>query len=155
MDKSEIDSKARLYGVSIGNGNDGVSRMYADYYVKTDDPWRLARLAAISTFKPGAGQSWAQRHVDVDGDADFGIYATLFNPPCEDTADGEYPDSDNPEDEEDGRNWSDGNGAWTIFEIFPEDEPRDGRPAFDSIEDAFSAEDLALVPSSLSHAQNV
>ena len=135
----------RLYEVSSGNGNDGVSHTFADYYVKTADPWRLARLAAASTFKPGAGQAWCLRNMDVDGEAEYTIAVTLYNPPCEDTADGEYPETEDDEAAEDGRNWCDSNGAWQIFDIFPEDEPRDGRPMFDSLEEAFGGM-LALVP---------
>jgi len=112
----------RWYGVSSGNGNDGVSQMFPDYYVFTSDPWELARLAVVSTFKDGAGKAWCERHLEIDGEADYTIRATIDAPPCDDTPDGEYPDLPDYmywEDAEDGRNWSDGNGAWLIFEVFP------------------------------------
>lgn len=143
-----VENTTRLYGVSSGDGNSGVSHMFADYYVRTNDPFLLATVAQISTFKKGAGQEWCARNVEVDGEADYTVYAVLYNPPCEDTPDGEYPESDNPEDEEDGRNWSDANGAWSIVEVFPadEDETRE-RNVYDTLEDAFSAADILLARS--------
>ena len=69
------ESATRLYGVSSGNGNDGVSQMFPDYYVRTDSPWQLAELAALSTFKPGAGQAWCKRHVEIDGESEYTIQA--------------------------------------------------------------------------------
>lgn len=113
-----MNNTPRWYGVSTGNGNDGVSQMYPDYYVFTSEPWELAELALKAHFN---GQEWAMRHAEIDGDAEYTIYATIDAPPCEDTEDGEYPDSDDWENEEDGRNWSDGNGAWFILEVFPVD----------------------------------
>jgi hypothetical protein len=32
----------KWYSVSSGDGNNGVSRMYPDYYVRTADPFHLA-----------------------------------------------------------------------------------------------------------------
>ncbi len=141
-------SEIRLYGVSSGNGNNGISRMFADYYVRTNDPWRLAELAIISQFKPGSGQAWAQRNADIDGEEEYGISACIYNPPCEDSSDGEYPDSDDPENEEDGRNWSEFNGAWLLVDTWRADSDEDtrDRPVYDSIEECFSAPELALVP---------
>lgn len=135
----------RIYAVSSGDGNNGVSHMYPDYYVMTNDPWRLAELAIVSQFKT-KGKPWAKRNADIDGEAEHMISAVLYNPPCEDTEDGEYPETDDDENAEDGRNWSETNGAWMIVEIFPEDEPNENKPIHDSLEDCFEAEDLALVP---------
>jgi hypothetical protein len=121
----------RLYGVSTGNGNDGVSHMFADYYVRTDDPWRLARLALVSSFK----DEWKERALDeamVDGESEYTISAMILDP----------LDEENEEDEEP---WSSFNGAWFIVEVFPEDEPREGRQVYDSLDDAFESADLALV----------
>ena len=143
-----LHTESRLYGISTGNGNDGLSRMFAGYYVRTTDPWRLAELAAISQFKT-SGFAWAKRNVDIDGDAEFGISAVFLAPPCEDTPDGEYPELPEGvdyEDAEDGRNWSDANGAWMIVEVFPDSEPRDGAPVYESIDDAFDDVALAAVP---------
>lgn len=167
------ESQTKLYGVSSGDGNNGVSHMFADYYVRTSDPYRLAELALLAEFKPGKGQAWARDNADIDGESDYTISAMILNPPCEDSADGEYPeiyrcvecghitDSDqescpdcdaigtlyeDSEHAEDGRNWSDGNGAWLIVEIFPADDSdtRD-RPVYDSLEDAFSSDLVASV----------
>jgi len=121
-----------LYGVSSGNGNDGVSHMFADYYVKTDDPWRLARLALVSSFK----DEWKERALnaaEVDGESEYTISAMILDP------------LDEVYDEESG-SWSESNGAWLIVEVFPDDEPREGRPVYDSLNDAFESADLALVP---------
>lgn len=142
-----MSESIKLYGVSFGNGNDGVSQMFADYYVRTNDPWTLARAAMLSQFKPGMGHAWANRHMDVDGDSESTIFAALFSPPCEDTKDGEYPELPEDvdfEDAEDGRNWGMHNGAWMICEVFPEDKPRDGRMIYDSLEDALTEDVIKL-----------
>lgn len=131
-----MTNEARYYGVSYGNGNDGVSHMFADFYVKTDDPWRLARLAMVSEFKPGEGQAFALDEMQVDGEADYTISAVIYEPPLED---GEEP-------AEEGMSYCDANGAWMICEVFPEDDMREGRPTYDSLDDAFAPESLALVP---------
>lgn len=139
-------SALRLYGVSTGDGNNGISHMFPSYYVKTNKPWRLARLAAVNEFKADVGRAWAMRHMDIDGEAMSTIAATFACPPCQSTADGEYPDVDNPEDAEDGRNWQENNGSWLIVEVFPEDSPRDGTTTYDSLSEAFPADLLAKVP---------
>lgn len=157
------ESKVRLYGVSTGDGNNGVSHMFADYYVITGDPWRLALAATLAEFKSGFGKAWALRNVDIDGDSEYGISACLYNPPCEDSEDGEYPDhcpaydalglmeynghdcDESPDDCEDGRNYSDGNGAWFLLDVFPaEDLDTRNRPVYDSIEDALDKESFDM-----------
>ncbi len=122
----------RLYGVSSGDGNNGVSRMFADYYVRTNDPWRLAQLAALTEFKPD-WQERAKEALEVDGEDEYTISAVIYNP------------IDDEDEHEDGDDWCSVNGAWRIWEVFPEDEPREGRPMYDSLEDAFG-DDIALVP---------
>ncbi len=139
----------RLYGVSFGDGNNGVSHMYASYYVRTNEPYILARASLIEQFKPGKGQAWARSHMDVGGEADYTIYATLDCPPCQDTEDGEYPeleDGQEYEDAEDGRNWSEHNGVWMTCEVYPIDdsESREGYPIYESIEDAMTTGALAM-----------
>jgi hypothetical protein len=121
----------RLYGVSHGNGNDGVSHIFADYYVHTDDPWRLARLALAGQFK----LDWIDKalaEADVDGDDDYTIYATIYNPLDWADEDGEC-------------SWCEANGAWHITEVFPATEPRQGKMIYPSLEEAFSADLLAKV----------
>lgn len=170
-----MENAIRLYGVSNGNGNDGVSHLFADYYVRTSDPWRLAELAMVAQFKPGKDMAWAKDNAEIDGDEESTIFAMLLDPPCEDTEDGEYPteyvcgncgasgdcahacdecgaddwNEKEYDDYEDGRNWSDANGAWMLVEVFPEDEPREGRPVYDTLEDCFSEPELTLVPASV------
>jgi hypothetical protein len=89
--------------------------------------------------------------MEIDGDSEYGLSGVLYAPPCEDTADGEYPDLPDGveyEDAEDGRNWSEHNGAWLICEIFPEADPREGTPVYESIASAFSEDLLKAFPPS-------
>ena len=51
------------YGVARGDGNMGVSTMFADFYVFTDDPWTLAERAAQNDIKP-------EYHDEIDYDGD-------------------------------------------------------------------------------------
>ena len=88
---NEDDPNVKLYGVSTGNGNNGVSQMFPDYYVWTDQPYRLAKAALVDTFKDGVGKDWALRHIEIEGESEYTIYAILSDPPCEETEDGEYP----------------------------------------------------------------
>jgi len=69
--------ETKLYGVSTGDGNNGVSHMFPDYYVRTDDPWLLARAAAYGCWKP---QCWPQLSdaLQVDGESEFIISAWLY-----------------------------------------------------------------------------
>lgn len=116
----------RLYGVSYGDGNNGVSHIFADFYVKTNDPWRLAHLALVSYFKP-EWQAKAMAEMDIDGDSNYTVVACLYEP----------LDREPEEDEEDEGSYCDTNGAYFIAEVFPEDDPREGRPTYDSLEEAF------------------
>ena len=97
--------------------------------------------------------------MDVDGEADYTIYAMIHNPedvdPREaperecDCGRNEGDDTDHEDDcaslSDDDMSYSDVNGAWMIVEVFPEDEPREGTMQYDSIEDCFSDDDLAIV----------
>jgi hypothetical protein len=69
----------RWYGVSFGNGNDGVSHTFPNYYVRTADPYTLAAAAVIASFKDGFKQAAADA-CEVDGEADYTISATIYNP---------------------------------------------------------------------------
>lgn len=134
----ERDPNVKLYGVSTGNGNDGISHMFPDYYVWTDKPWRLARCATIELFNGAAGKQWAAGAMMVDGEAEFGIQACIFDPPLE-------PGEEAPKE---GESWCDANGAWLLLDVFPIDEdegPRVGKPIYDSIEDTISPSTLAMV----------
>ena len=117
----------RLYGVSSGNGNDGVSHIFADYYVRTNEPYRLAKLALVGQFHPSVWDL-VLGDADVDGEPDYTIQACLLN----------------PLDDEDGK-WSEYNGAWRLVDVCPEDKPREGRMGYDSLAEAFSADLLAKV----------
>ena len=120
---------AITYAVSSGNGNDGVSRLYPGYTVATNEPWLLAELAAVSEFKAGHGRRWCREHLDVDGEAEYGISATLYDPPGRD-----------------GAGWSEHNGAWKIWEIYPAGDAvsdNNSAPHFDSLDDCFGRQLVA------------
>lgn len=79
--ESAVEAMPHWYGVSFGNGNDGVSHMWPNFYVKTCEPWTLAAAAMLSDFKPDEEVAWASENMQVDGEAEFGISATLYDPP--------------------------------------------------------------------------
>lgn len=88
---SADEATPRWYGVSYGNGNDGVSHLYPNFYVKTDDPWTLATAATVSYFK-AEFQDNALEAVQVDGEADYTIQAVIYEP--EDVDPSEAPDEE-------------------------------------------------------------
>lgn len=131
------------YGVSFGNGNDGVSHTFPNYYVRTADPFRLAAVAMLANFN-NAGPEDKRRIIDateIDGERDYGISAMILNPEdiepeadpedieCDECGAMNNPgddscvqcDADLPEEEDNG-SWCDANGAWIICEVFPVDE---------------------------------
>jgi hypothetical protein len=178
-----MSEQARWYGVSYGNGNDGVSQLFPNFYVFTAEPYRLASLAIVAQYK----REWKAAALEtmiVDGEEDYTISATILDPldaqddresdleslrqDVEDAykeleAAQESEDADEivaaeravcdaeqalEDVESDESTWHDSNGAYAIVEVFPIDESdmRDG-PKYDSLDDAFDAEDLALVAS--------
>lgn len=118
----------RWYGVSSGDGNDGVSHSFPGYYVRTSDPWLLARAAIISEFND---RQFAADTVDVDGEAEYTISATLYEGPDGETAYG---------------------AAWFIVEVFPVGDINDWvdlndpwhKPTYDNLELAIDSTSLAL-----------
>lgn len=122
--ESAREATPKWYGVSWGNGNDGVSHMWPDYYVRTDDPWKLAEIAAVSNLKD---RTWAKENVEIDGEADYTITAMFLDPPDDDADDSWYIATayENGavliEDDEDGGNdgWRylvDGEDASPVYE---------------------------------------
>lgn len=85
--QSAADATPRWYGVGVGNGNDGVSQ---SFYCKTNDPWTLARASVLSDFKP-AFQQAALDAMDLEGETEYTISATIYNP--EDVDPSEAPDT--------------------------------------------------------------
>jgi hypothetical protein len=79
--ESAVEAMPRVYGVSFGNGNDGVSHMFASYYVRTCEPFVLAAAAMLSEFSDGQGKAWAMDQIEIDGEADYTISAMVLNPP--------------------------------------------------------------------------
>jgi hypothetical protein len=111
----------RWYGVSYGNGNDGVSQSYPSFLVQTDMPWTLARAAMISQWKD---KVWASENVDIDGDEDYTIYATIYEGPDGETEFG---------------------AAYMIAEIFPVNVTEHNCPQYDNLFTTFDNETVKLV----------
>lgn len=133
----------RWYGVSFGNGNDGVSHLFPDYYVRCTDPWRLAHIAILSQIVDDY-QTKASEALEVDGEEDYTIYAMIRNPLDW--------DEENLTDE-DGEDWCSANGAWMICEVFPitsdtldllNDPDIRTHNCYTSMEEAFTADELKL-----------
>lgn len=140
---SAREATPRWFGVSFGNGNDGVSHMFPGYYVRCTDPWELARIAMISSFKE-EWQTEAAKTVEVDGEEDYTIFATIYDRLDEEV---EY------DEDGDCESWSSINGAWAICEVFPTDDVHfdadanewyadTNAPLYESMEDAFNAREL-------------
>lgn len=155
-----VEAMPRLYGVSFGNGNDGVSHIYPNFYVRTCEPYVLAAAAMLSDFKPGEGHDWCIANVEIDGEADYTITATLYNPPDDRenyesqlaAAQEEIDASETDEEREkaeseletlqegDPGSWCEFNGAWMICEVFPVDDDDWRRPVYTSLAGAFTAD---------------
>ena len=148
--ESAVDAMPRWYGVSSGNGNDGVSHLYPDYYVRTCEPYRLAELAMVTQFNDGAGKAFAAENLETDGEADYTITCMIRNPP-DDGSDRDHSECENGEDCEGceecipDSDYCDANGAWQIIDVFPVDES-DMREKWEyaSLSDAFGS-DIGLV----------
>lgn len=116
----------RWYGVSSGNGNDGVSHMFPDYCVRTDDPYLLAACAMISEWQD---PHWAAKNMEIDGEAEYVVSATIYEGPNGETQFG---------------------AAEAIIEVFPlSDKDISGRITYDSLEDTFTPKILALAQKTL------
>lgn len=116
-----ISKETKVYGVSTGNGNDGVSHIYASYYVRTNDPWELAKRAVIDHFS-NTKRHWVEDVVEIEG-GDEQVSATIYEGPEGETEFG---------------------AAWFILDVFLEDDEDwlikriEGlTPVYDSIEAAF------------------
>jgi hypothetical protein len=121
-----MPDEPRWYGVSFGNGNDGVSQSWPRCAVFTNEPFVLARAAMISQFVERA-QPWANDVMVVDGEMDYTISATIYDPPEDDT--------DQGDDDDEPSRWSEFNGAWMICEVFPlEDVTSERCPRYDTLE---------------------
>ncbi len=126
--ESARDATPQWYGVSSGNGNDGVSHHYPDYFVRTADPYYAARLACISSMID-RWQEWADDALEVDGEAEYTISACIYNPPDD-------------ESEDDDSDWCSANGAWNLVDVFPvtqDDMDNRNAPEYETLEEAFSS----------------
>jgi hypothetical protein len=87
---------------------------------------------------------------EIDGEAEYTISATILDPP-EDDDDRDHSECDDGEDCGgcdmcEPQSWSAHNGAWMIIEVFPttEDDMRNGRMTYDSLDNALSADVVKL-----------
>ena len=154
----------RWYGVSFGDGSNGVSHMWPSYYVRTFDPWTLASAALIDRFDAGH-MAQASEELDTGGEADYGISATLYEPldreepeshyHCE-SCDGEWDEAsgatvcescgshDITEEQGEYESWCDANGAYMICEVFPVESIDTRASRYDSLESALSENAIRL-----------
>jgi len=109
------------YGVSYGNGNDGVSHFSPNILVFTDDPWTLARAAMIFEWKD---KVWANENVDLDHNGDEMVSATIYEGPDGETEFG---------------------AAYMIVEVFAVNESEYNCIKYDSIYEAFDKETYEIV----------
>ena len=105
------DLAPRWYGVSTGNGNDGVSQSYPDFYVYTRFPFELAEFHGVQQWRD---EAWAREAVEVDGEAEYTISATFYEGPEGETQFG---------------------AAEMIVEVFPvdEDDIRSSKATYDGL----------------------
>lgn len=92
--ESARDATPRWFAVSFGNGNDGVSHTFPDYYVRTCEPFHLAAVAMLANFNNASPEDKA-RIIDatqIDGESDYTISACVYNP-----EDVEAPDESEPD----------------------------------------------------------
>lgn len=168
--ESARESTPRWYGVSSGNGNDGVSQMFPNYYCRCNasEAFDLAAAAMLAEFKP-EGYQWAADAITIDGESDYTISAVIYDPPEDETEEESWSQCsacENPEScrdnmvcdlgeisetEELKESWCDANGAWLIVEVFPVDDdelPDAGDPwrkaTYQSLSDAFDSELLTM-----------
>lgn len=105
-------NEIRLYGVSTGAGNTGVSRGFPDFYVRTAEPYLLAAAAAYGCWKPKAWD-FLDSELQLGGEAEYTISAWL---------DGGYESGP----------------AVFVLEVFPveEGEQREGKMVYAGLEAA-------------------
>jgi len=91
--ESAREATPRWFAVSSGNGNDGVSHIFPDYFCRCTpkQAFDLAAAAMISSFKP-TGYDWACDNVTVDGESDYTITAAILDPPEDETESPDYQD---------------------------------------------------------------
>lgn len=109
------------YGISYGNGNDGVSHLYPRLTVDAPEgsEYMLARAAMLSG--GSASRAFLRAHTHVDEMGENGAQACVYDPPR-------------------SPGWSDHNGAWRLVEVFPADDEASERstaPHYDSPAAAF------------------
>lgn len=90
--ESAREATPRLYGVSYGDGNNGVSHIFANYYVRTADPWLLVQAATIGGFQPDYYQQ-ACDEMEIDGEPDYTLTGTILDPFDDDADDSFYTDA--------------------------------------------------------------
>ena len=137
-----MNNEPKYYGVSSGDGNNGVSQLFPDYIVKTDDPWQLAYLASLSEFKAGEGQEWAKENMEIDGEEDYTIYVIFMESAETQEERKELEEQAEARGEEFDHDSFGCDYAWLILEIFPLkwDEDMSQCQVYESLEDCFGEE---------------
>ena len=127
-------------------------------------PIRWPRLPCCQTSNQVKESHGAWIISKVDGEAEYGISATLHDPPddrkdyesdlaaAQDAVDNAESDDDREAAESaleelvenDPGIWSEFNGAWMICEVFRVDEPNTRAPVYDSLAKAFAADLIDL-----------
>ena len=118
---------AAWYSVSLGNGNDGVSRSSPNYYVKTNDPYVLVNAGLLGALDSILWPSMKDKIDTCGDDALWGLSSTLSEGPNGETEFGV---------------------AWMICEVWPTEydgEPNDGHPKYDNLESCFAPGLLKLL----------
>lgn len=119
------------YGVSVGNGNDGVSRTLPRYFVKTNEPYLLAEAGMLCNLAKPLWPRMAEEIATAGDDPKWGVSATLYEGPDGETEFG---------------------AAWLICEVWLADEdtfehgrPSGDIPSYDNPESCFDADLLKLI----------
>lgn len=134
--ESARDATPRWYGVSWGDGNDGVSHMWPDYYVRCCDPFLLCAAAVVANWSDKESREYAVAECEIDGEAEYTITGMILNPPDDElwkyvcqscgyestTEYDECPECEGVIEVVDNGSWSDSNGAWRLCEVFPVDD---------------------------------
>ena len=94
--------RGKIYGVSVGDGNDGVSHLHYDYSISVPDGlevYDFTNYLIRNLFVPGSYR-WAKRNVMTSGEPEYTFALYWLDPPK-------------------SPGWSEHNGSWKIIEVFP------------------------------------
>ena len=115
----------------LGDGNEG---NFPRFTLTTDHPFEALEALVLDDFCP-SHLEWAQESLDVDGEPEYGVYATIYEGPDGEQAFG---------------------AAWLTAELQPmteTDMEHSRRPHYDDLRDIVSEETYARYLSSISKEQ--